>query len=69
MLSQRRGDHPPSGLSGGESGQLGRNQILRAGETEAQELGGSFDMDVQAGDQLIIETPGGGGFGRVPPVR
>jgi 5-oxoprolinase (ATP-hydrolysing) len=64
MLSQRRGHFLPSGLGGGQAGQPGRNRILRAGETESQELGGSFQVEMQPGDQLIIETPGGGGFGR-----
>lgn len=62
ILSQRRGPYPPYGLDGGEPGALGRNILLRAtGETV--HLGGCAQLDVQAGDVLVIETPGGGGYG------
>jgi 5-oxoprolinase (ATP-hydrolysing) len=62
MLSERRGPYPPFGLNGGEPGALGRNQLLRAGASETIDLGGKFAIDVQPGDVLIIETPGGGGY-------
>jgi 5-oxoprolinase (ATP-hydrolysing) len=64
MLSERRGPYAPFGLSGGQPGDLGRNQLQRAGETDPIDLGGKFAIDVQPGDVLIIETPGGGGYGR-----
>jgi 5-oxoprolinase (ATP-hydrolysing) len=63
MLSERRGPYPPFGLTGGEPGQLGRNQLLKAGNSEPTDLGGKFAIDVEPGDVLIIETPGGGGLG------
>jgi 5-oxoprolinase (ATP-hydrolysing) len=63
MLSERRGPSPPFGLSGASPGSLGRNRLQRAGETEPIDLGGKFAIDVQPGDVLIIETPGGGGYG------
>ncbi len=63
MLSERRGDYAPFGLKGGQSGELGRNFLLRHGETEPVNLGGKFAIEVEPGDVLIIETPGGGGFG------
>jgi 5-oxoprolinase (ATP-hydrolysing) len=63
MLSERRGPFPPFGLNGGQPGSLGRNQLLRAGETEPFDLGGKFAIEVKPGDVLIIETPGGGGVG------
>jgi len=63
MLSERRGDYPPFGLKGGKPGALGRNQLLKNGETEPVDLGGKFAIEVEPGDILIIETPGGGGFG------
>lgn len=62
MLSERRGPHPPFGLDGGEPGQLGRNS-LSTGGGEQQDLGGKFRIDVAPNDLLIIETPGGGGYG------
>ena len=63
ILSERRGPYAPFGLHGGEPGQLGRNTLQRAGSTETVDLGGKVSLDVQAGDVLTIETPGGGGFG------
>ena len=63
MLSQRRGPAPPFGLDGGGSGQLGRNLLRRAGSDEETDLGARFAIDVQPGDVLTIETPGGGGYG------
>jgi N-methylhydantoinase B/oxoprolinase/acetone carboxylase alpha subunit len=51
----------PYGLHGGEAGQPGANTLLREGE--AISLGGKATFDVCAGDRLIVETPGGGGWG------
>ncbi|MBN2163903.1 MAG: hydantoinase B/oxoprolinase family protein [Pontiellaceae bacterium] len=61
ILSERRGDYTPFGLDGGASGQRGENRLLRAGLTKT--LPGKVQLSVDAGDQLMIETPGGGGFG------
>lgn len=63
LLTQRRGPYPPFGLKGGSPGQLGRNLLQRNGAREVEQLPGAVRLDVQAGDRLIIETPGGGGFG------
>ncbi len=53
---------PPFGLAGGRPAQTGRNSICRAdGSTE--DLGGSLQLAMAAGDLLRIETPGGGGYG------
>lgn len=62
MLSERRGPHPPFGLAGGEPGALGRNRLRKPGGSET-DLGGKFRLDASPGDVLVIETPGGGGFG------
>jgi 5-oxoprolinase (ATP-hydrolysing) len=52
----------PFGLDGGESGAVGVNRVERAnGHREI--LGGTATIDVEAGDILTIETPGGGAFG------
>jgi 5-oxoprolinase (ATP-hydrolysing) len=53
----------PFGLAGGAQGQPGRNAIRRAGQTASETLAATFGLAVQAGDQVEIETPGGGGFG------
>ncbi len=53
---------PPFGLAGGGDGQTGRNWVVRAdGRTEA--LQGADQAPMQRGDAIVIETPGGGGFG------
>jgi 5-oxoprolinase (ATP-hydrolysing) len=62
-LSQHR-RVPPYGMAGGGPGALGVNRVERADGT-VTELGGSDAADVGPGDVLVIETPGGGGYG--PP--
>jgi 5-oxoprolinase (ATP-hydrolysing) len=53
----------PHGLAGGEPGALGRNWIERADGTR-EELGGTATAAMNVGDVFVIETPGGGGFGK-----
>jgi 5-oxoprolinase (ATP-hydrolysing) len=54
---------PAFGMAGGEPGALGVNRIERAdGGREALGHIGSADMNVN--DVFVIETPGGGGYGR-----
>jgi len=53
---------PPSGLQGGEEGKAGRNYIVKK-DGVLLELGGKAACEVSPGDVLVIETPGGGGFG------
>jgi 5-oxoprolinase (ATP-hydrolysing) len=53
----------PYGLAGGEPGGPGRQTILRADGT-VELLDGSGGAEMRAGDRLVIETPGGGGYGR-----
>ncbi|TAD88749.1 MAG: 5-oxoprolinase [Alphaproteobacteria bacterium] len=52
----------PFGLAGGESGQPGRAWIERADGTR-HPLGATDHSDMAVGDRLIVETPGGGGYG------
>jgi 5-oxoprolinase (ATP-hydrolysing) len=52
----------PYGMAGGSSGALGRNRVDRA-DGSIVELAGCDSADVQPGDTLVIETPGGGGYG------
>nr|WSY56479.1 hydantoinase B/oxoprolinase family protein [Streptomyces sp. NBC_00886] len=63
-LSQHRRVRP-YGMAGGEPGALGANRVERADGT-VLELGGSDTADVGPGDVLVIETPGGGGYGPPP---
>lgn len=53
----------PYGLCGGDPGKKGRNALLRAGG-QVIELRGNDEVQVEPGDMIRIETPGGGGFGR-----
>jgi 5-oxoprolinase (ATP-hydrolysing) len=63
LLTERRGPFAPFGLNDGESGALGRNSLTKAGTAIAVDLGGKAQVTVSVGDQLTIETPGGGGYG------
>jgi 5-oxoprolinase (ATP-hydrolysing) len=53
-------------MAGGEPGTLGANRVERADGT-VTELAGSDAAEVGPGDVLVIETPGGGGYGPPPP--
>ena len=64
VLSERR-RRAPWGLAGGQPGALGRNQLIRSGVE--QELPGKFTLELQPGDVLSIQTPGGGGWGEAEP--
>ncbi|PJM96462.1 hydantoinase B/oxoprolinase family protein [Streptomyces sp. CB01373] len=55
----------PYGMAGGEPGALGANRVERADGSVA-ELGGRDSADVAPGDVLVVETPGGGGYGPPP---
>jgi len=62
ILSTRR-ETEPFGLEGGGAGAKGRNSIIRRdGHTE--KLGGAGETQMAEGDSILIETPGGGGFGK-----
>ncbi|MBT4720657.1 MAG: 5-oxoprolinase, partial [Rhodospirillaceae bacterium] len=54
---------PPFGLQGGEAGLCGNNHVERADGTLDQ-LTGADQTEMAPGDVFVIETPGGGGFGR-----
>ena len=55
---------PPPGLAGGDPGALGQNRVVRADGTE-RTLEGADRTEVRADDAVVIETPGGGGYGKV----
>jgi N-methylhydantoinase B len=62
LLTQRRG-RAPQGAEGGEPGAVGRNHL------NGKELPAFVTCDLEPGDLLTIETPGGGGFGALDAVR
>ncbi len=62
ILSQRRGEFAPYGVAGGQAGATGRNTLDHA-DGSREELPGSAQFTAHAGDVLVVETPGGGGWG------
>ncbi|GMF01033.1 unnamed protein product [Ambrosiozyma monospora] len=75
MLSERR-VIAPHGMNGGDDGERGVNLWVRqvkdqngdvvAGAEKVVNLGGRATVDVEAGDRVVILTPGGGGYGKKP---
>ncbi|MFT3811209.1 MAG: hydantoinase B/oxoprolinase family protein [Micropepsaceae bacterium] len=61
ILSIRR-ETAPFGLHGGGDAQKGRNTVIRASGSE-ETLRGSDQTEMAQGDAILIETPGGGGYG------
>jgi N-methylhydantoinase B len=61
-VNSERRHSAPYGLRGGEPGLPGRNVLIREGVEIPLE--GKATFQVAAGDRLVIETPGGGGWGR-----
>jgi len=63
MLSDRR-KRAPYGLHGGKDGERGRAWLIRRnGEKQLLTSKGSWQME--PGDRVRIETPSGGGFGKL----
>jgi N-methylhydantoinase B len=58
LIAERR-RHPPPGARGGEPGARGRDLL------DGVPLPGKITGTLRPGQRLRIETPGGGGFGRV----
>ena len=56
LLTDRR-RHGPRGAGGGESGAPGRNLL------NGEELPPKASRELEAGDVVTVETPGGGGYG------
>jgi 5-oxoprolinase (ATP-hydrolysing) len=56
ILSERR-TRAPFGLEGGQAGAPGRNTL------DGRDLGGKAQQAVKPGQRLVVETPGGGGYG------
>jgi 5-oxoprolinase (ATP-hydrolysing) len=61
LLSTRR-DHAPRGLGGGGDALPGAQRLIEAAGS-VKELPACFSLEVEAGDAIEIDTPGGGGFG------
>ncbi|XP_078458013.1 5-oxoprolinase isoform X1 [Lampetra planeri] len=63
VLTERR-RFAPYGLNGGAPGATGRNWFIRA-NGESLELEAKSSVSVQPGDTFCLQTPGGGGFGKL----
>jgi 5-oxoprolinase (ATP-hydrolysing) len=53
----------PFGMAGGQEGAKGRNLVVRV-DGSVEELGHIGKVEMRAGDMFVVETPGGGGFGK-----
>jgi 5-oxoprolinase (ATP-hydrolysing) len=53
----------PFGVAGGKSAAVGRNWIERAAG-KAEHFNATFEAKVARDDVIVIETPGGGGYGK-----
>ena len=60
LLADRR-KRGPYGLQGGEAGKTGTNEIIRGGRS--RKIPAKSSHQLEAGDRIRIETPGGGGWG------
>lgn len=63
LLTQHRREKP-YGLAGGGAGACGRQWIRRRDGT-LEEIEGCFSGDLEPGEAVRVETPGGGGYGAV----
>jgi N-methylhydantoinase B len=61
LLSDRR-KIAPYGLQGGRDGKRGTAALIGA-EGRKKKLPSKFSLSAKRGDRIVIETPGGGGFG------
>jgi N-methylhydantoinase B len=64
LLTERRA-RGPWGANGGDDGAPGRNALVRNGEERP--LPAKVTVRLQRGDRLVVETPGGGGYGSPAP--
>ncbi|HEY1806629.1 MAG TPA: hydantoinase B/oxoprolinase family protein [Terracidiphilus sp.] len=62
LLADRR-LFTPYGLKGGEDGAPGKAVVMKVGNDQAIEMAGKCSVPCEKGDVLMIETPGGGGWG------
>ena len=62
LLTQNR-TQGPYGMDGGQAGSPGEQRLAKR-NGENIELGATSQESLNAGDRLILKTPGGGGFGK-----
>jgi 5-oxoprolinase (ATP-hydrolysing) len=54
---------PPYGVAGGAPGAVGRNWVERTNGA-VEEFGATHAVRMNPGDAFVVETPGGGGYGK-----
>ncbi|KKA16213.1 5-oxoprolinase (ATP-hydrolyzing) [Rasamsonia emersonii CBS 393.64] len=71
VLSERR-VYSPYGLEGGEPGSVGRNFVFKKnaeGVLEKINIGAKAVIELNAGDYIQVNSPGGGGWGKPPEAE
>jgi 5-oxoprolinase (ATP-hydrolysing) len=63
LLTERRAI-PPWGLEGGAAGEPGCDTVERL-DGSIERLPAKCSVELAPGDRLRVETPGGGGYGRI----
>lgn len=63
VLTQHR-NVAPYGSNGGEPGHRGEQSVIRDGHGEEKKLAWRDGAELKAGDRFILQTPGGGGYGK-----
>ncbi len=61
LITERRRLSPP-GLHGAPPGRPGHNAVQRADAAVTTPLPGKVTLRVEAGDAVLVRTPGGGGW-------
>jgi 5-oxoprolinase (ATP-hydrolysing) len=61
ILSERRVYSTP-GMEGGGNGSVGRN-LVRFSDGKVISLGGKNSISLRSRDAIVVESPGGGGYG------
>ena len=61
VIAERRAHGPKEGRAGGADGAPGRTTL------NGRTLPATWRAEVEAGDVIGIESPGGGGYGRADP--
>jgi 5-oxoprolinase (ATP-hydrolysing) len=64
FLSMRR-ETAPFGLNGGGPGARGKNFVIHANDA-VEFLRGRDEVELEPGDEIVVATPGGGGYGPRP---
>jgi N-methylhydantoinase B/oxoprolinase/acetone carboxylase alpha subunit len=60
-INSERRIYAPYGAQGGQPGQVGVNRVIRDGREAI--IGAKATVQISPGDRIVIETPGGGGWG------